>query len=68
MGSFYRSQHEMIFVFKNSKGRTATTCSWAGSVGTVPRCGDTPEPTLSPGTVKKEISLPCIRQGNQSPW
>ena len=49
MGSLYRSQHELVFVFKHGAAdRTATTSSSASSAATAAMSGAIPGPTPSP--------------------
>ena len=42
MGTFYRSQHELVFVFKDGTRRTSTTSSSASTAATGPTSGTTP--------------------------
>lgn len=39
MGSLYRSQHELVFVFKNGFSSTSTTSNWADLAATEPMSG-----------------------------
>lgn len=42
VGSFYRSKHELIFVFKKVRRRTPTVLAWAIPGATAPMSGTTP--------------------------
>ena len=59
MGSFYRSAHELVFLFKNGRDRTATMFSWANSGGIERMSGITQERIVSLAQILKETSLPC---------
>jgi hypothetical protein len=45
-GSFYRSKHELIGVFKNGTAPTSTISGWERRADTVPTCWITPGSTL----------------------
>jgi hypothetical protein len=55
MGSFYRSQHELVFVWKSAEEPIATTFNWVNSVGTEQTFGPTVGPTHFRVTPKKGI-------------
>lgn len=42
MGSLYRSQHELVFVFKTGPARTPTTLNLGYTAVAVPMCGTIP--------------------------
>ena len=42
MGTFYRSKHELVFVFKVATPRTSTTLGWARRAAIGPTSGTTP--------------------------
>jgi DNA methylase len=63
MGSLYRSQHELVFVFKSGRGHTSTTSSWASTAGTGPMSGPTPGSTASVVAAKR--SWPCTRRSSR---
>ena len=56
MGSLYRSQHELVLVFKQGRGRIATMSSSASSGATAAMSGIIPAP----------IPSPAMRRGGQS--
>jgi hypothetical protein len=43
MGSFYRSRHELIFIFRNGKGSHRNNVQLGASAVTAPMSGNTPE-------------------------
>lgn len=47
MGSLYRSQHELVFVFKKGPAHTSTMSSSAAMAATAPMCGPMPAPMRS---------------------
>jgi hypothetical protein len=66
MGSLWRSQHELLPVFKNPGAATSTTSSSASTVAGVPTSGNIPEPpawALTPATawptIRRSIPSPC---------
>jgi hypothetical protein len=59
MGSFYRSAHELVFLFKTERDRTETMSSWASSGGIERTFGIIQERIASLAQIPKEASLPC---------
>ena len=68
MGSFYRSQHELVFVFRKGKGHTGTTSNSANSAATGPTSGSTQESRPSQSRARKGIFWPFTQRSNRSPW
>jgi hypothetical protein len=66
MGSFYRSAHELIFLFKNGGPHIATTFSSASMAEIALMFGTTPPPIPSLDQAPREICLPSTRHRNQS--
>ena len=61
MGSLYRSQHELVFVFRKGLEPTATIFNSENLGATVPTSGAIPESTHYPDQAKKTTYWPCIR-------
>ena len=62
MGSLYRSQHELIAVFKNGRGSHRNNVQLGQLAATGPMCGATRGPTPSAGAAMRAIFWPCIRR------
>ena len=62
MGSLYRSQHELVFVFKHGAAGTATTSSSAGLAATAAMSGIIPGSIPSPAAARKAICWRCTRR------
>ena len=66
MGTFYRSKHELVFVWKVGTSPTSTISSW-GSMGAIgATSGTMPAPTLC--GLGGSRSWPCIRRSSRSRW
>ena len=57
MGSLYRSQHELVFVFKHGRGLIATTCSSGNMAATAATSGTIPAPIHSHARAPRAICL-----------
>ena len=53
MGSLYRSQHELVAVFKNGGAPIATISRLAAMAATAPTCGPMRERPASGGNMRK---------------
>lgn len=62
MGSFYRSKHELVFVFKKAVRSTSTTSSSAATAATAATSGT----TRTAGHGRRSPSSRCIRQSSRS--
>ena len=62
MGSLYRSQHELVFVFKSGTAPTSITCSLDNSAATAPTSGATPASTTSGAAPRRASSSRCTRR------
>ena len=62
-GSFYRSQHELVFVFKVGDGPASIILGWAQVVATAPMSGTMPE--LMASRPVAMMTLPSIRQSSR---
>jgi hypothetical protein len=58
MGKFYRSQHELVLVFRKGRGPTGTTSNSVSSGGAGQASGNTPAFIRFRGKVKKATYLP----------
>ena len=78
MGAFYRSKHELVFVFKAARRRTSTASAWARPAATAPMSGTTPasaasarsrdealamHPTVKPVALVADAIRDCSRRG-----
>jgi hypothetical protein len=69
MGSLYRSQHELILVFKQGGiALTAIISNWADSGGTAAISGSTLGPTPLPAAVRRATCRRSTRLSNRSRW
>src|SRR5438132_12350344 len=68
MGSLYRSQHELVFVFKHGRTRTRTISSSGAMAATEAMSGAILGSIRSAAREPKATSSPCIRRSNQWHW
>ena len=68
MGSLYRSQHELIFVFRNGRASTATTSSSGATGATAPTSGPTPASRPCAGGARRATSSPSTPPSSRSEW
>jgi hypothetical protein len=61
MGSLYRSQHELVLVFKRP-GEPHRNNVQLGLAATAAMCGAIPAPIPSPAAVRRGISWRCTRR------
>jgi hypothetical protein len=68
MGSLYRSQHELVFLFSMAGTRTRTMSSSAAMVATAAMCGITPASTRSVAPGPKATFSRYIRRSSRWRW
>ena len=66
MGSLYRSQHELVFVFKLGAADIATMSSSAPTAGIAATCGPMLRDPALAGRAKRDGSRLCIRLSSRS--
>jgi len=68
MGSLYRSQHELVFVFKQGRGAHRNNVQLGQFGRNRSNVWNYPGPTRSPAAARRTIWWPCIRPSNRWRW
>src|SRR5215469_2675537 len=68
MGSLYRSQHELVLVFKQRGGSHRNNVQLGRLDATAAMCGVIPAPTPSPAMGRRATCWRCTRRSSRSPW